>query len=388
MKIRGIRAFWLHVPIPEARQHTSDFGRATAFDTVLVRIDTEDGLTGWGEAKSAVGSGSTNQSLVVLIEQELAPLLVGEDSREIGRLWEVMYNGSRTHYALARGHVYPVLGRRGLRISAISGIDTALWDILGKRLDAPIHQLLGGRLRAEMPAYASGGWAPKETIGEELMSYVQRGGFRAVKMRVGAQDREVPVSAARVQAARLALGGEIDLMCDAHGTLTTAEAKRFCRMVAECNIAWFEEPVSSDDRRGMAELRRGTDVPIAAGESEFTRFDFLELAELRAVDIFQPDLAICGGITEGQRIAALAAAYQIRLAPHLWGGAVMFLAGLHLAAASPAGFILEYSLGANPLLHELTHEKVAVKDGMIAIPDRPGLGLTIDEGFVSRYAVK
>jgi len=385
MRIRGVRAFWLHVPIPEARQHTSDFGRARTFDTVLVRIDTEDGLTGWGEAKSAVGSDSANQSLVTMVEKELAPLLVGQDSREIGRLWEVMYSGSRAHYALARGHVYPVLGRRGLRISAISGIDTALWDIQGKRLNAPIHQLLGGRLRAEMPAYASGGWAPKEAIGEELLSYVARGGFRAVKMRVGAQDREVPVSAQRVAAARAALGPDIDLMCDAHGT--TAEAKRFCRMVAECNLAWFEEPVASDDRRGLAEVRRGTDVPIAAGESEFTRFDFLELAELRAVDIFQPDLAICGGISEAQRIAALAAAYQIRLAPHLWGGAVMFMAGLHVAAAAPAGFILEYSLGANPLLHELTAEKPQVADGKIAIPDRPGLGLTIDEGFVSRYAV-
>jgi len=145
--------------------------------------------------------------------------------------------------------------------------------------------------------------------------------------------------------------------------------------------------VSADDKRGMAEVRAAVDMAISAGESEFTRHDFRELCELGAVDILQPDLAICGGITEAMRIAALASAYNLRLAPHLWGGAPAFAAGLAVAAASPAGFILEYSLGANPPLHELAIEGFPVEDGMIAVPDRPGLGITIDEGFVARYAV-
>jgi L-alanine-DL-glutamate epimerase-like enolase superfamily enzyme len=126
-------------------------------------------------------------------------------------------------------------------------------------------------------------------------------------------------------------------------------------------------------------------VPIATGESEFNRFDFRDLAELRAADIFQPDLAICGGISEAMRIGAIASAWNLRLAPHLWTGALAFAAGMHVAAASPSGWILEYSLGANPLLHELAKEKFRVVDGMIEIPDRPGLGVTIDDGFVERY---
>jgi L-alanine-DL-glutamate epimerase-like enolase superfamily enzyme len=128
-------------------------------------------------------------------------------------------------------------------------------------------------------------------------------------------------------------------------------------------------------------------VPIAIGESEFTRHDFLDVAALGGADVFQPDLAICGGISEAMRIGAIASAYNLRLAPHLWTGALAFAAGLHVTAACPAGWILEYSLGANPLLHELAHERFTVVDGMIEIPDRPGLGVTIDEAFVARWAV-
>jgi L-alanine-DL-glutamate epimerase-like enolase superfamily enzyme len=176
-------------------------------------------------------------------------------------------------------------------------------------------------------------------------------------------------------------------MCDAHGTYSVTEAKQFCRQVEDLNLTWFEEPVTADDKRGMAEVRATTSVPIAAGESEFNRYDFRDLAELHAVDIFQPDLAICGGISEAMRIGAIASAFNLRLAPHLWTGATAFAAGMHVAAASPAGFILEYSLGANPLLHDLVHEDFPVRDGYVDIPDRPGLGITVDEAFVERYGV-
>ena len=133
MRIRSIRADWLHVPIPPDRQHTTDFGRIDSFDSTLVRIETADGAVGFGEAKAAVGSAGTNAALCTCIEDELAPLLLGEDARDISRLWDVMYNGSRAHFALARGHAFPILGRRGLTVSAIGGVDMALWDILGNR---------------------------------------------------------------------------------------------------------------------------------------------------------------------------------------------------------------------------------------------------------------
>ena len=326
--------------------------------------------------------------LCTCIEQELAPLIVGQDARDISRLWDVMYNGSRAHFALARGHAFPVLGRRGLTVSAISGIDMALWDILGKSLGVPVWRLLGGRRHERMPAYASGGWAPADRIAAELQGFLARGDFKAVKMRVGAGDGTLDHSIRRVHAAREGLGDAVDIMCDAHGTWTVAEAKRFCRAVTDCNLAWLEEPVCADDKRGQAEVRAATDIPIASGESEFTRFDFRDLIELRAVDILQPDLSIAGGITEGMRIEALASAHQLRFAPHLWGGALTFAAGLHAAAVASSGFILEYSLGANPMLHELALEKFPVVDGMIEIPERPGLGVTIDEAFVARYRVR
>ena len=323
--------------------------------------------------------------MVAVINREFAPRLVGEDPRDITRHWERLYNGTRDHYALARGHVFPAMSRRGVSISALSGIDIALWDILGKSLGAPVWRLLGGRRAERMPAYASGGWASAAQIGAQLSGYVAQGGFGAVKMRVGVFDGSPGASAERVIAAREALGPGIDIMCDAHGSFTVSEARQFCHLVRDCKLAWFEEPVTADDKRGLAEVRRATHIPIATGESESTRFDFHELITLRAADILQPDLAICGGITEAMRIGALAGAANLRLAPHLWAGAPAFAAGLHVAAASPAAHILEYSLGANPMIHELVEEAFPVVQGMLEIPDRPGLGLTVRADFVARY---
>jgi L-alanine-DL-glutamate epimerase-like enolase superfamily enzyme len=386
MKITNVEATWVHVPIRYERQHTSDFGRIASFDSVVVKVETDGGLVGWGEAKAGVGSAASAYGLAVIINRDYAPLLLGQDPRDVARLWDVMYNTPREGFAVDRGHVLPQLGRRGLSISAIAGVDIALWDLLGKSLGTPVWRLLGGRRAERMPAYASGGWADEAGIGEQLLGYVDQGGFRAVKMRVGVMDGEPHRSAARVRAARAALGPDVKLMADAHGTWTVAEAKAFCRMVEDCNLYWLEEPVTADDKTGLAEVRRSSAVPIATGESEFTRHDFRELAELRAADVLQPDLAIAGGITEGVRIGAIASAYNLRLAPHLWSGAPAFAAGVALAASQSAGFILEYSLGANPLLHELVLEKFPVVDGQLEIPDRAGLGITVDEEFVRRHA--
>jgi L-alanine-DL-glutamate epimerase-like enolase superfamily enzyme len=385
MKITRVEAIWLQVPIAPAQQHVSDFGRATTFDTALVRIDTDAGLSGWGEAKVSAGSFGDYHGVLAVINQEFAPRLVGQDARDITRHWDSLYSGTRDHYALARGHVFPAMSRRGVSVSAMSGIDIALWDLLGKSLGVPVWRLLGGRRSERMPAYASGGWADAAGIGEQLNGYIGLGGFGAVKMRIGVFDGSPQASAERVIAARAALGPGIGLMCDAHGTFTVAEARQFCHLVRDCNLAWFEEPVTADDKRGLAEVRRSTHIPIAAGESECTRFDFRDLIEQRAVDVLQPDLAICGGITEAMRIGALASAANLLLAPHLWAGAPAFAAGLHVAAASPAAHILEYSLGANPMIHELVEESFAVEDGLLAIPDRPGLGITVREDFVARH---
>lgn len=388
MKIVSITATWLQVPIPDALRHTSSFGRAQTFDSVLVRVRTACGIEGIGEGKSSVYTASDNHALVQIVEREFAPRLLGEDPRDIGRLWDLMYNGPRSEHALAHGRTFPALGRRGVTLAAISAIDVACWDILGKSLGVPVWRLLGGRRRERMPAYASGGWADAKSIGAQLVGYCERGGFRAVKMRVGVADGSLRESIRRVRAAREALGEDIELMCDAHGTMSVPEAKRFAREVEDCGLAWFEEPVSPDNLGGLAEVRASTTIAIAAGENEVTRFGFRDLVEARAVDILQPDLAIVGGLTEGARIEAICSAWQLRLAVHIWGGAPSFAAGLHLSAAASTAFVLEYSLGANPMLHELVCERFPVLDGQIEIPDRPGLGVTIDEDFVRRYRVE
>src|SRR5687767_261715 len=216
MKITGVEATWLQVPIATAQQHSSDFGRVTTFDTALVRVDTDSGLTGWGEAKVSAGSSGDYHGVVAIISQEFGPRLVGEDPRAITAIWEHLYNGTRGHYAIARGHVFPAMCRRGVSISALSGIDIALWDILGKSLNTPVWQLLGGRRAERMPAYASGGWAPVDQIGAQLQGYVDKGGFGAVKMRIGVYDGSPAASARRVIAAREALGPDVEIMCDAH----------------------------------------------------------------------------------------------------------------------------------------------------------------------------
>jgi L-alanine-DL-glutamate epimerase-like enolase superfamily enzyme len=384
MKITNVEAFWLRCPIPEGKQHKSDYGLLTNFDMTLVVITTENGMQGFGEAKAAVGSSGECASIVSCIENEIKPVLLGKDARHITRIWEHIYNGTRDHYALSRGRKFPILGKRGLTISAMSGVDTALWDLKGKALGVPVVELLGGACREEMEAYASGGWADVDNIGEQLNSYIAKG-FKGVKMRVGIMDDTVKRSVQRVKAAREAIGDDIKLMTDAHGTYSVPEAKQFCRGVRDCDLYWFEEPINPDNHIGTAEVRRSTDIPIAAGESEYTAFDVRDMISHRALDVVQPDSAIIGGITEAMRVAQLAHTYQLELAPHCWGSAFSFMAGVSVAFASPSAVVIEFSAGGNPMMYDLVNEKIETVNGMIQAPTAPGLGITPNWDFVREF---
>ena len=386
MRITAVRASWLRAPIPAAAAHVSDFGRNDSFNMCLVEIDTDVGVTGLGEAKAAVGNLGNYAAIVTLIREEFAPLLVGRDPRDITGAWDLLYNGTRAHYAVREGRTFPTIGRRGVTLSAVSGVDIALWDILGRSLNVPLWRLMGGRYRDRVPAYASGGWAPVGSIGKQMLQYVERG-HRAVKMRVGLQDASVDDSAARVAEARETLGAGVGIMVDAHGTWSVREAQRFARKVEAYDLAWLEEPVSPDNLTGQAEVRAATDIPIAAGESEQTRFAFREMLDARAVDILQPDPAIAGGITEVRTIAGLAASQGLTVAPHLWGSAILFATGLHLCVSTPCATILEFSRGHNPLLNDLVEEEIAFEDGHVLAPTGPGLGLTLRRDFVERVRV-
>ena len=387
MKIANIEAFWLRCPIPKEKQHRSDYGLLTNFDMTLVVVTTDTGLQGFGEAKAAVGSSGVCASIVTAIESEIKPALIGQDVDHISRIWDIVYNGTRDHYALSRGRKFPILGRRGTTISALSGVDTALWDIKGKRLGVPVVSLLGGACRDRMQAYASGGWADATHIGDQLNSYIAKG-FKAVKMRVGIMDETVQNSIQRVRAAREGIGEGIKLMVDAHGTFSVPEAKQFCKGVEDCDIYWFEEPCSPDNRHGTAEVRNSTSIPIAAGESEYTVFDIRDMIEVKALDVVQPDSAIIGGITESMRVSALAGAHQLELAPHCWGSAFSFAAGIHVAFASPSAVVIEFSAGGNPMMYDLVKEDIEVNEGFIPHPVRPGLGFTPNWDFVKEFTVK
>jgi L-alanine-DL-glutamate epimerase-like enolase superfamily enzyme len=379
MRITAVRASWLRAPIPAAAAHVSDFGRNDSFNMCLVEIDTDAGITG-------LGNLGNYAAIVTLIQEEFAPLLMGRDPRDITGAWDLLYNGSRAHYAIREGRTFPTIGRRGITLSAVSGVDIALWDILGRSLDVPLWRLMGGHDRDRVPAYASGGWAPVGSIGKQMLQYVERG-HRAVKMRVGLQDASVDDSAARVAEARETLGPGVAIMVDAHGTWSVREAQRFARKIEAYDLAWLEEPVSPDNLAGQAEVRRSTDIPIAAGESEQTRFAFREMLEARAVDVLQPDPAIAGGLTETRTIAALAASQGLTVAPHLWGSAILFATGLHLCVSTPCATLLEYSRGHNPLLNDLVEEEIAFEDGHLLAPTAPGLGLTLRRDFVERVRV-
>jgi L-alanine-DL-glutamate epimerase-like enolase superfamily enzyme len=177
-------------------------------------------------------------------------------------------------------------------------------------------------------------------------------------------------------------------MADAHGTFSVPEAKQFCRGVEDCNLYWFEEPISPDNKRGTAEVRASTHIPIAAGESEYTSFDINELLEIRAIDVIQPDAAIIGGISEAVRVGHLASVHQLELAPHCWGSAFSFMAGLNVAFASPSATIIEFSLGGNPMMYELVKEQITVTNGIIPAPVAPGLGVSPDWDFVRDFKQK
>lgn len=380
MEITDVEAVPLSSRVPEEKRHRTDLGTNVKNDSTLVRVETDQGITGLG---AALGSPPTVRTIV---EDQLGPSLVGEDPRYTSRIWEKLYNGSRWKPALERGYSQPRSDRRGVTLEAISGLDIALWDAKGKALGEPVYRLLGAA-RDDIQGYASGGWAPGERAGEEIAGYVEQG-FDAVKMRVvGEGGFDIDETVARVEAAQRALPPGGDLRVDAHGSLDVPTAIRLAHRLEDYDVAWFEEPVSPDDPDGLAEVRSATSIPIAAGESEFTRFDFRELFERDAVDIAQPDVARAGGFTEIQRIAGMASAHNVRIAPHAWGSGILFAASIHLAMALPNCHILEVSqLRHAPMLYDLFEEDFDVEDGRVSAPDRPGLGFTLQEDIEERFA--
>lgn len=382
MKITAVSTMLLAAPIPSGRRWRNEAGTTLRHEAAIIVVETDEAITGYGEAKGAP------LAIRAIVEGRLAPLLIGQDPTRVEYLWELMYSGKRVELALKYGRPYHAPNVRGETMCAISGADTALWDVLGKSLGLPINRLLGGGVRDRVRAYASGGWAAPGQAADEMAAYVEKG-FTAVKMRVGGlDDDDFPGrSVRRLEEVRTAIGPSVELMMDAHGALTVNQALALSRRAEQFDVAWFEEPVAAaDDLPGLARVRDHTNIPIATGEHEQTRFAFQHILDAGAADILQPDIAIAGGITESRRIAALAHARGTVVNPHSWGSALLWAASVQFAAATPNCLLVELGQGYNPLLYDLLTTPVDItSDGFVVPPDGPGLGVELQPDLARRY---
>src|SRR6056297_1091083 len=349
---------------------------------LLLRIETADGTVGWGEP---VVEGRTH-TVRAAVEELLENYLLGENPEDIEDHWQTMYRGG-----FYRGG--PVL------MSAIAGIDQALWDIKGKHLGAPVHQLLGGAARNRIRVYQwIGGDRPSE-VAEQAEQKVDAG-FSALKMNATAEieriDNPAAVQAAanRLREVREAVGNEVDIGVDFHGRVTKAMAKRMAKALEPHEPMFIEEPVLPDHNEALPDIAAHTTIPIATGERMFSRWDYKDILADGAVDIIQPDLSHAGGITEVKKIAAMAEAYDVALAPHCPLGPVALASCVQVDACSPNALIQEQSLNIHynettDVLDYLADPSVfEYDDGYVQIPDDPGLGIEINESYVREQSEK
>jgi len=343
---------------------------------VLVEIACDDGTIGWGEC---LGPALPNAAIVALYK----PWLIGQSPLETEKHWATLYNVSRDQ------------GQRGLAITALSGIDIALWDIKGKHFGVPVSTLLGGRFRESVRAYATGAFK-RDGVDrvEDNAADVARfraEGFHAAKIKVGFDPRE---DLRVIRAVREAAGSAMRIMIDGNHGYDALEAVHLGKKAADFDIDWFEEPVVPEQLDAYRAVRAGQPIPVAGGETWHTRWGMREPIETRCVDIIQPDVCGAGGFTEVRRIADLAALYGVRMVPHVWGTAVQIAASLQVVAAmipnpvrpSPIEPMLEFDRTDNPFRQAVVTTPIEHVGGVVAIPDAPGLGIEINRAALQEFA--
>lgn len=343
---------------------------------VFVRVMTDvDGLYGVGEATLEYKELTVAQAC-----RELERILVGKDPRNIEALWHQVYRD-----AYWRGG--PVL------MSALSAVEMALWDILGKDLNVPVYRLLGGKVRDRVPCYANGWFAPARTPDEfaEKASVAVGQGFKALKWDpFGSAYLTIDQAALQqaldcVAAVREATKGKADLIIEGHGRFDVPTAVRIGQALGAFDILWFEEPLPPENLEGLAEVKRRVPVPVSAGERLYNRWEFRSLFELKAADYIQPDVSHAGGISELRKIAAWAEAYHIPVCPHNPSGPVANAATLQLAACTPNFYLLETMSSDVPWRGEISTEQIRFEQGEMVIPDRPGLGIDLNIEALKKY---
>lgn len=386
MLVEKVETFVLAAPLGDQRFYSSQaaFPQRTS---LLVKITTDDGIVGWGEG----GQYGPPQPVATAIDAVLAPEIVGKPVSP-GVVWDRLYAFSRD------------FGRTGTYVEAISAIDIALHDILGKSLGVPVHVLLGGAFRDSVKAYATGCYyrgegpfddaATLAALRDEATGYVAAG-FDILKLKCGLLTVESDLK--RTRAIRDAVGDEIVLLMDANHGYNATTAIRCGLGLQDLDIRWFEEPVPPEDREGYRQVRAALHMPITGGECAFTRFDFRDLIVEGCIDIAQPDICCTGGFTEWRHIMGIASAHGVRTIPHVWGSGVALAAALQvLAATPPLPFtyfpielqnepVVEFDRNPNPLRDELLADPICLEGGRVAVPMGPGLGIHIDEEVLARY---
>lgn len=369
----------------------SGVGKCEQRALLMVRVYTDNGIVGVGEAATY---GGPMVVTATVIEKEIGPLVLGEDPLNVERIWHKCYYAAFQH------------ARSGIFICGLSGIDMAVWDIVGKFLGQPLYKLLGG-FRNSIPLYASGGfYKAGKTVADlvrEVKGYAELG-FQAVKIKVARTDtpfslgvlnptrKECMVTFGedmeRVRAVKEALGSEVKLMVDANAAWSYPDALAAGKVFDEIGVHFFEEPVRTDDYEGSARLASDLVTRIAGYETEYLAANFVRLISMRAVDIVQPDLSWAGGITECRRIAALADAAYMECATHMFSSGILLAASLHFSCGIPNGAMVEYDMGDNVFRSELLREPfVPDAEGSITLSDKPGLGIEINEDVVEKYRV-
>ncbi|MGB0663959.1 MAG: mandelate racemase/muconate lactonizing enzyme family protein [Pontibacterium sp.] len=344
---------------------------------LLVEIECDNGTIGWGEC---LGVADANRTYV----NAMANLLIGKNPLDIEPLWLNLYNTFRDQ------------GQRGAVINAISGIDVALWDIKGKVLDMPVYQLMGGAFRTEIPLYATGGFRPMgqprlEALKAEVSQMVENG-FSAVKIKIGFG---IDADLEAIALTRELIGPDRGLMIDANHGYDAVAAIRLGNAAAAFNIDWFEEPVVPEVLSQYQDVRAKQPIPVAAGETWHTKWGIQAALTAQAVDILQPDVCGIGGLSEAKKVLTLCEANATRVVPHVWGTGIAIAAGLHFhaiippnpAALEPLNVPFEYDQTENLFQTQLLSEPLRQHNGLLSVPQQPGLGVDVNRDVLAKFTV-
>jgi D-galactarolactone cycloisomerase len=380
MKITNINAHAISVPLDEPFYFSQ--GWVNARSSLIVEIETDAGITGWGEC--LCHGLQPPHIAAVFIEQVFAPLILGRSPFDVEVLWEEMYNITRPY------------GQGGSAVNAISGVDIALWDIMAKSVDKPIHALIGGAFRKEIQPYATGFYRTK--VGQypadsytEAQYYLDKG-FKAMKLKIGFGVEE---DIQFIKQMRKAVGPDVRLMADANGAYNVGNARRLILETESAEPYFLEELLAPEDLEGYKQIRNLSSTRIAAGEQLFGKRGYQPWLTQNALDIIQPDLCSSGGITECKKIAALAQSHATPLIPHVWGSGIGIAASLQFVASlppSPLGLfaeepMLEFDQSDHPFRKDLISDGIVMKNGMVQISQKPGIGVEVNRDIIDTYKI-